>query len=113
MIDQRLRGLTSSLTQPMKFNTYQDNKKEDPKLENPIKPIDWRDKYPEKKGGGLIDLEKTTDDSTLNRMIQLKDFDQTKQIQGKPGSLYFDKTNKKVKIFISEADGWADIDYTL
>lgn len=97
----------------MKFNTYQDNKKEDPKLENPIKPIDWRDKYPEKKGGGLIDLEKTTDDSTLNRMIQLKDFDQTKQIQGKPGSLYFDKTNKKVKIFISEADGWADIDYTL
>lgn len=87
--------------------------KEEPNLQTPIKPNDWRDKYPEKKGGGLIDLEKTTDDSTLNRMIQLKDFGNTKQVQGKPGALYFDKTNKKVKIFISEADGWADIDYTL
>lgn len=74
---------------------------------------DWRDKYVPRGGPGPIDLEQTAEDSTLNRMIQLRDFDQTKAIQGKPGALYFDKANKKVKIFISEADGWADLDYTL
>lgn len=91
-------------------------KSDEQQLKNPKETVnpnpDWRDKYTKKHGGGPLDLENTAEDSTLNRMIQLRDFDQTKAIQGKPGALYFDKANKKVKIFISESDGWKDITYS-
>ena len=100
--------------------------KSDRKLFEPtgIKPIlkeekvdipknDWRDKYPKPDKTIKARLENTPDDSELNRMIQLKNIDNTKAVEGKPGTLYYDKSNKKVKIFISESDGWADIDYTL
>jgi hypothetical protein len=83
--------------------------------DKPIQPIprnDWRDKYVKRPGNTPFQLEDSADDSELNRMIQLKDIDQTKAIQVKPGRLYYDKANKKVKIFISEADGWKDISYT-
>lgn len=85
-----------------------DNKKEEPKVPE-IPKIDWRDKYAQELPPKSFELENATDDSTLNRMIQLKAFDPTKQIQGKPGSLYFDKTNGKVKIFIDEATGWKNL----
>ena len=79
----------------------------------PIPRNDWRDKYPKPEKVVKARLENTPDDSELNRMIQLKNLDSNKTIEGKPGTLYFDKENKKVKIFISKSDGWADIDYTL
>ena len=101
----------------MKYNLFDHPKKEvEIKKEEPKQVIpknDWRDKYTKKQDTGLVDLEKTLDDSVLNQVIQLKNIDQTKTVQGKPGTLYYDKSNKKVKIFISEADGWADLDYTL
>lgn len=74
---------------------------------------DWRDKYPMPKTNPRYKLENSTDDSELNRMIQLKGIDNINTVTGKPGQLYYDKTNKKVKIFISKTDGWADLDYTL
>lgn len=72
----------------------------------------WRDKYPKPEKTVRARLENTPDDSELNRMIQLKNIDNVKNVEGKPGSLYYDKSNKKVKIFISEADGWKDITYS-
>lgn len=89
-----------------------------PKVIPPTTPIpeipksDWREKYAKVEPNKPYKLEDSTDDSELNRAIQLKTFDNTKQIEGKPGKLYYDKTNKKVKIFISEADGWKDLDYS-
>jgi len=77
-----------------------------------IERVDWRDKYSKPEKPVKARLENTPDDSELNRMIQLKSFGNTDIIQGKPGRLYYDKENKKVKIFISEADGWKDITYT-
>lgn len=85
----------------------------------PITPVstaiarsDWRDKYKAAPNLTSYRLEDSSDDSELNRAIQLKNFENTNIIEGKPGRLYYDKTNKKVKIFISEADGWKDISYT-
>lgn len=83
-----------------------DNKKEE---KTEIVRNDWRDKYAPPPAPKSFELENAADDSTLNRMIQLKVFDPTKQIQGKPGSLYFDKANGKVKIFIDEATGWKNL----
>lgn len=83
------------------------------KFNDPIPKNDWRDKYPKPEDNKSYKLEDSADDSVLNRMIQLKNIDNTDIVKGEPGKLYFDKVNKKVKIFISEADGWAEIDYTL
>lgn len=77
-----------------------------------IPKVDWRDKYKNEPNKTIFKLEDSSDDSELNRAIQLKNFDNTKIIEGKPGRLYYDKANKKVKIFISEADGWKDISYS-
>ena len=78
-----------------------------------IPKIDWRDKYPKPEDKKSYKLEDSADDSVLNRMVQLKNIENIDIVKGEPGKLYFDKTNKKVKIFISESDGWADLDYTL
>lgn len=83
-----------------------------PPIFQPIPRNDWRDKYDQKPNTTSYKLEDSSDDSELNRMIQLRNFDKTNIIQGKPGRLYYDKVNKKVKIFIDEATGWADLDYT-
>jgi len=86
-----------------------------PKFVAPAQEIpraDWRDKYKDEPNNSSYKLENSSDDSELNRAIQLKSFDNTKIIEGKPGRLYYDKVNKKVKIFIDEATGWADLDYT-
>jgi hypothetical protein len=76
------------------------------------KRTDWRDKYPKPEQIPSYKLENASDDSTLNRMIKLKNFDNTDIVEGEPGKLYYDKANKKVKIFISSADGWKDLDYS-
>ena len=78
-----------------------------------IKKSNWKDKYREPIKQSPFRLEDSADDSELNRMVQLRNFDNTDIIEGKPGRLYYDKANKKVKIYISDADGWADLDYTL
>jgi len=77
-----------------------------------IPKIDWRDKYPKLEGKKSYRLEDSADDSVLNRMVQLKNIENIDIVKGEPGKLYFDKTNKKVKIFISESDGWKDITYS-
>jgi hypothetical protein len=77
-----------------------------------ILKADWRNKYAKIEPFKSYQLENSTDDSELNRMVQLKNLDNTNIVNGKPGKLYYDKTNKKVKIFISETDGWKDLSYT-
>lgn len=70
---------------------------------------DWRDKYVPKQGFHPLQLEDSADDSELNRMIQLKDFEQTTSIQGKPGRLYYDKANNQIKFFVNNTVGWINI----
>jgi len=70
---------------------------------------DWRNKYPKPDTTKTYKLEDSSDDSTLNRMIQLRVFEKTEIIEGKPGALYFDKVNGKVKIFISDSVGWKNL----
>jgi len=69
----------------------------------------WRDKYKEKPHTYKTRLENTPDDSTLNRMIILKGVDNTGIVEGADGKVYFDKTEKKVKIFIDKETGWKEI----
>jgi len=122
VIDHKLKVLISSLHQVMKpkdepklfQREFSPLPEESEKFEKPEIPrSDWREKYQKVEIKAAYKLEDSADDSELNRMIRLKDFDNTKAIQGEPGRLYFDKVNKKVKIFISETDGWANLDYTL
>jgi hypothetical protein len=68
---------------------------------------DWRDKYPEPEKIVKARLENTPDDSELNRMIQFRNIENTRMVGGKPGTVYFDKANKKVKIFIDGS--WVDV----
>jgi hypothetical protein len=56
--------------------------------------------------------EGSTDDTTYNGVIILRSFETTNQIQGVPGKLYYDKANKKVKIYIDQVSGWADLQFT-
>jgi len=73
---------------------------------------DWREKYSPAPDINTFKSGNFANDKEINTMIQLKNFDNIKLIQGKPGRLYYDKANKKVKLFIDEATGWADINYT-
>jgi hypothetical protein len=77
-----------------------------------IPKIDWRDKYAPTPELNTFKSGNFADDTEINTMIQLKSFENINLIEGKPGRLYYDKTNKKVKIFIDKATGWADINYT-
>ena len=56
--------------------------------------------------------EGSTDDTTYNGVIILRSFETTNQIQGVPGKVYYDKANKKVKIYIDQVSGWCDLSFT-
>ena len=75
----------------------------------PIPRNDWRDKYPKAEEIKSYKLEDSSDDSTLNRMIQLKTFDNTDIVEGKSGKVYFDKTNNQIKVYIDDTIGWINL----
>jgi hypothetical protein len=57
-------------------------------------------------------LEDLADDTTLNRMIQVRSIPASKAPQPGVGKMYFDSTNKKLKIYIDRTGKWADILFT-
>jgi len=94
-----------NLFEPVGIKPIFTSQRIEPKQEAP--KVDWRDKYPEPDKTVRARLENTPDDSELNRMIQLKNIDNTRMVSGKSGTVYFDKANKKVKIFIDGS--WVDV----
>lgn len=95
----------------MKYNLF-DHPKTEVKTEEPKQVIpnnDWRDKYIKKDTNPLVDLERTTDDSVLNQVIQLKSVDHTKTVQGKDGTLYYDKSNNQIKFYVNDTVGWVNL----
>jgi len=59
-----------------------------------------------------LNLDESTDDSVLNRVLQLRSMPRSRSPKGKQGIVYYDSTNKKIKIYIDEVGKWADILYT-
>ena len=116
MIDLKLKVLTSSILLHMKSDFKNTQYRKPPEYKDisraPIPEIprsDWRDKYPPKEEVKSYKLEDSADDSILNRMIQLKAFDPTKQIQGQTGSLYYDVSNSQIKFYVNDTIGWVNL----
>lgn len=95
------------------FSRYKEEKVEKPIIpEVPVPEIpknDWRDKYEQPKETETFRLENTPEDSTLNRMIQLRNVENTDVVLGEPGKLYYDKTNKLIKFYVDDTIGWVNI----
>jgi len=68
----------------------------------------FRDKYPKPEDNPPYQLEDSADDSTLNRMVQLKSFNDTDIIQGEDGKIFLDKANSRILVYINGA--WVKID---
>ena len=82
-----------------------------PKIDVPNVEIprnDWREKYQEKEAVEPYRLENSSDDSELNRMIQLKNVDNTNIMEGKLGQIIYDKTNNQLKTYLEDV-GWVNI----
>jgi hypothetical protein len=93
------------------FNSFNEAK-EIPVIEVPkteIKQANWQDKYKEDKTNTDERPRNYEDNLISNKMIQLKNIDNTNLIQGKPGMLYFDKTNDRALLFIDNDTGWAEL----
>lgn len=73
---------------------------------------DWRNKYNPTPDPNTFVKGNSSDDSETTGMVQLEVVDNTKLVEGKPGKVYLDKADKKVKIFIDASTGWKDISYT-
>jgi len=81
--------------------------------------MSWRKKFdnflrkPSRQRGDKIrELEDFIDDTTMGRPLRLKGYDDRHVPLGEQGLVYFDKTNKKVKIYIDETGKWGDLSYT-
>lgn len=74
-----------------------------------IPKLDWKTGYQMEEGKKAYRLEDSADDSTLNRMIQLRSFNNMDIIEGKPGLMYWDKEAGKVKVFVDAATGWKNL----
>jgi hypothetical protein len=92
------------------FNSFKPIKKEDIFPIEPIKANDWRDKYPIKEPIKSYKLENSADDSVLNRMVQLKNVDNTDIISPENGKTVYDSSDNTVKVVI---DGvWVTVSTT-
>jgi len=60
---------------------------------------------------GGANFDALLDDLLFNRMIRLKGLSETPQ-GNDPGKIYWDKENKKAKIWIDETGKFADLQYT-
>ena len=58
------------------------------------------------------DLEGLIDDTMLSRPIQIRSMPERHAPLPGTGKLYYDITNKKLKMYIDADSGWADIQFT-
>lgn len=66
----------------------------------------------EVKDKKIRELDDFTEDTILNRPIKIRGYHPRHAPQGETGKIYYDKENKKLKIYIDKTGGWADILWT-
>ena len=78
--------------------------------------MNWRDKFDrflrkplKEKGDTIRQIQDFVDDTVMGRPLRLKGYDEARKPLGSQGIMYFDKTNKKVKIYVDDTGKWGDV----